>query len=122
MRHLILLVALIVAGIAPALSAPEDYASPIWLAPPPAGVTLTHINAAGSLLIKTGKGYISTISINTAATGSLTIYDGINATGAVIAVIDTSKNTANSALSPWPIQTGLFIVLVGNADITIISR
>ena len=86
------------------------------------GLALRGVDAAGSLLIKTGKGYISTFSINTAATGSLTIYDGINATGTVIAVIDTSKNTANSAFSPWPIQTGLFVVLVGNADITIISR
>jgi hypothetical protein len=99
-----------------------QYAMPIWIAPDPGGSTLTHRNAAGNQLIKTGPGWISVMSINTSAVGTLTIYDGIDASGAVLGVIDTSKNTTNSALMPWPFQVGLFIAQVGTADITLITH
>jgi hypothetical protein len=113
---------LLISGLSPALSDPEDYATPVWAAPDPRGTTLTHLTAAGSFLIKTGKGWISTVNVNTSGNGTLTIYDGIDATGTVLAVIDTSKNTTTSAFSPWPFKTGLFMVQTGAADVTIISH
>src|SRR5215472_8303987 len=100
----------------PALAQVPNYnpgnANPIWIAPDPRGANITHLNANGSVLLAAGKGWLSTISINTSATGTLTIYDGIDATGAVLAVIDVSKNTTNVAVvQPWPFQTGCFVVL-----------
>jgi hypothetical protein len=121
MIRTLLAAALVAAGVGPAAAASEDLASPIWLAPTP-GSALTHLSAAGSTLIKTGKGWLSTISINTPATGSLTVYDGTNGSGTVLGVIDTSKNTTASGLTPWPFQVGCYVVLVGNADITIVTH
>ena len=99
-------------------------ASPVWLAPDPRGAVLTHISANGSKLIKSGTGWISTISINTAATGTMTVYDGVDASGAVMAVIDVSKGTSNVPIvTPWPFQVGCFIVLAASgSDITIITH
>jgi len=88
-----------------------------------AGATLTHINAASSRLIKTGAGWLSDISINTtAASGSLTIYDGTSASGAVMAVIDVSKSFSFGGMGQWPFVNGLFVVVTGSPDITLISR
>jgi hypothetical protein len=99
-------------------------AQPVWLAPNPNGQTLTHLSAAGSTLIKTGSGWISSIAVNTAATsGSLRVYDGVDATGAVIGVLDVSKNGAGiTGSTPWAYHVGLYVVLSGTADVTIVSH
>ena len=99
-------------------------AQPVWLAPNPTGQTLTHLAATGSYLIKAGKGWVTDISLNTMATnGSLTVYDGVDATGKVIAVIDVSKSSPGLAGSePWGFSVGLFVVLSGTADLTIVSH
>jgi hypothetical protein len=104
-----------------------DFAIPVWIAPNPIpGGTLTHISAIGSYLVRTGKGWLTGISINTPATSNatLTVYDGTDATGAVMAVIDVSKGNPNAqTASPWGFSTGLFLVLAGNAaDITLVSH
>jgi hypothetical protein len=56
----------------------------------------------------------------------LTCYDGTNATGTVIAIIDVSKgNPSPQTAAPWAFQTGFFIVLSANAtgvDLTIVSH
>jgi len=98
-------------------------AMPVWMAPNPTPQILTHIAAASSVLICTGQGWIADISVNTAAGfGSLTVYDGVDATGAVIAVIDASKNAPTVGFSPWRFNTGLFVVLSAKADITIVAH
>jgi hypothetical protein len=107
-------------------------AEPVWIAPNPnAGGTLTHIvgtAAAQSVLIRSGPGWITGVSVNSVATGSatLTCYDGIDATGTVIAVIDISKgNPSPQSAAPWGFQTGFFAVVSngsGGADITIVSH
>src|SRR3974390_2281459 len=102
-------------------------ALPVWLAPNPnlCG-TLTHISAADSYLIRNSKGWMTGISVNTPATSNstLTVYDGVDATGTVMAVIDMSKGNPNAqSAAPWPFINGLFLVLAGNAaDITIVSH
>jgi|SRR5215467_3419620 len=85
--------------------------------------TLTHLTTAGSYLIASRPGFLSEVSINTTgASGSLVLYDGIDATGAVMAVIDISKGNPSSGNStPWPFKTGLFAVLSAAADITILT-
>ena|SRR5262252_9311311 len=99
-------------------------ANPVWLTPDPRGAVVTHIAANGSTLIKAGGGWISTISINTAAVGTMTIYDGTDATGMVMAVIDVSKSTVNVAVvTPWPFKVGCFVVVSATgSDITIITH
>jgi len=67
---------------------------------------------------------LSSVTINTkGATGNtLTIYDGVDATGAVIAVIDTTS-ALGTFLFDILALTGLFAVLASGtaADITIAS-
>jgi hypothetical protein len=98
---------------------------PVWTVPNPKGspLKLLHINAAGSYLVKGSSGWLVEFSVNsTAVSGSLTMYDGLDATGAVMAVVDASKGTVGgSTTQPWPFATGLFVVMTGNADCTIVT-
>ena len=106
--------------------APSDRlnAMPVWIAPNPMPATLTHFNTAGSYLILSGPGWITGVEVNTTATsGTLTLYDGTDATGYVMAVIDVSKQAPSPGSgTPWPCKNGLFIVLSGNADITVVAH
>ena len=104
-------------------------AMPVWIAPNPnPGATLSHIAAPGSYLIRSGAGWITGISVNSVSSGggSLTCYDGIDATGAIIAVMDVSKgNPSPQTAAPWGFKVGFFIVLSANAigaDLTIVSH
>jgi hypothetical protein len=101
-------------------------AEPVWIAPNPTPGTLVHLTSAGSTLVKTGPGWITGVSVNTLATGgtaSLTFYDGIDATGFVIAVIDLTKgNPSPQSAAPWPFQNGLFLVMTAAADVTIVAH
>ena len=107
-------------------------AVPVYMAPNPnPGGTQTHLTgtaAAQSLLIRSGAGWITGITVNSVATGSatLTCYDGLDATGSVIAVIDISKsNPSPQTAAPWGFSTGFFVVISNGsagADITIVSH
>jgi hypothetical protein len=120
------------ASFSPGSTQASQAAMPVWIAPNPnPGGTLTHIvgtAAAQSQLIRSGAGWITGVSVNSVATGSatMTCYDGIDATGAVIAVIDISKgNPSPQTAAPWSFSTGFFVVLSngsGGADITIVSH
>lgn len=84
----------------------------------------THITTATTTLVKTGAGYLGQININTlAASGTITVYDGIDATGAVIAVI-TNPGTLlvegpQTASYGVGFATGLVLVTTGTQDITV---
>jgi hypothetical protein len=75
-----------------------------------------------------GPGWITGVSVNSVATGSatMTCYDGVDATGTVIAVIDVSKgNPSPQTAAPWPFSTGFFVAMSngsGGADVTIVSH
>jgi len=107
-------------------------AVPVYMAPNPnPGGTQTHLTgspAGSSTLIRTGAGWVTGITVNSIATGSatMTCYDGIDATGTVIAVIDVSKsNPSPQTAAPWGFNTGFFVVLSNGttgADITIVSH
>jgi hypothetical protein len=104
-------------------------AVPVWIAPNPnPGGTLTHISTPGSYLVRSGAGWITGISVNSVSSGggTLTCYDGIDATGAIIAVIDVSKgNPSPQTAAPWGFSTGFFVVLSANAtgaDLSIVSH
>lgn len=95
-----------------------DYAA---VFPPPPSV-LTRIATQSSVLIKTGPGLILSIAINQTAGANFTVYDGIDATGAIMAVINTNSIGYNFGPAPWPFHTGLFVNLSQNAGVTVISQ
>ena len=107
-------------------------AEPVWIAPNPnPGGTLSHlVGSAGgsSTLIRSGAGWVTGISVNSVATGSatMTCYDGIDATGIVIAVIDVSRsNPSPQTAAPWGFHNGFFVVFSNGttgADVTIVSH
>lgn len=84
----------------------------------------THLTTAATTTIKSGAGYLGGITINTPiASGTITIYDSLTATGTIIAVI----TNPGVLLSQGPLngfygvgfQTGLTIVTTGTMDITV---
>lgn len=85
---------------------------------------LTHLAAAtAGLLIKSMSGTLIGLNINTPAapTGLLTFRDGKDVAGAIMGVVDTSKSSTAGGMMKWPFKVGLFVVMTGNADVTIIS-
>jgi hypothetical protein len=84
--------------------------------------TLSHLSSPGSTLLVTGKGAIMAIDINTpgASGAKLTVYDGVDATGAVMGVIDCTKQTGQAGGLGWPFKTGLFVVVAGSPDLTLV--
>jgi hypothetical protein len=93
-------------------------AIPVWTAPPPSAA-VSHLNAAGSTLIKTGAGALASINVNTSSAGALTIRDGVDATGAVLGIVDTTARGFIPA--PWSFSTGLYVTQAGTADVTMVS-
>lgn len=89
----------------------------------PASSSYVHLSANGTTTVKSGAGVLRRVVINTRGgiTNALTIYDNTTATGAVIAVIDTSA-AGGSFGYELNFTTGLTVVLAGGvaADITII--
>ena len=120
------------ASFSPGSTQAPAAAVPVYMAPNPnPGGTQTHLvgtAAAQSMLIRSGPGWITGITVNSVATGSasLTCYDGLDATGTVIAVIDISKsNPSPQTAAPWGFNTGFFVVISNGsagADITIVSH
>lgn len=94
-------------------------AIPVWIAANAgAGTAFSNIAAATSTLVKTGAGQLQGITVNTTGTASTaTVYDGTSAAGTKIATINTTV-AFNGAYS-LAFTTGLFIVTVGAADITV---
>jgi hypothetical protein len=61
---------------------------------PSGSANYTHLNANGTSTIKSGSGWLNTVTINIkGGTGNqITIYDNTSASGTVIAVIDTTAS------------------------------
>ena len=80
-----------------------------------------HISAAGNLAVAPagGKAKLTTVNVNTAADSAVfTIYNGISASGEVVAVIDASETC--SRVYAFTLNDGIFCVLSGgNADVTV---
>lgn len=80
-----------------------------------------HISAAGNLSVAPADGGAAlwSVSVNKGATSAVfTVYDGIDNTGTVVAVID-----ASAVCNPWYgvyCKNGIFCVLSGgDADVTV---
>ena len=81
--------------------------------------TFKHISTATTTLVKTGAGVLHNIVINTTSAGAITVYDGIDNTGAVIGIIAASAPVGSNFKYGVGFKTGLTIVTAGASDITV---
>lgn len=83
----------------------------------------THLNANGTTVIKSGQGVLHAVTINTAGASSntLTLYDNTEASGTVLAVINTQSTNRSDFTYKVRFGTGLTAVLATGtaADVTI---
>jgi hypothetical protein len=90
-----------------------------YVGPPPGSASYKNLNAAGSTLIKAGVGQLVDVTVNTGASGSsIALYDGTSVTGTPIATIDPAAN--GCFLFGVQFNTGLFAVVTGTPDITVV--
>lgn len=96
-------------------------AGPVWIAPP-LGQVLTPITTAVGALVKTGKGALIGLSINTPQAGATAaVYDGVDNTGTLLGTFSLAAQ--NVLPIGWGFTTGLYIVTTGvtPANITVSS-
>jgi hypothetical protein len=89
---------------------------------PTGALNYSHLNGNGTATLRSGAGWLHTITINIkgAAGNTVTVYDNTNASGTIIAVIDPTQNLVTLEFDA-AFQTGLTIVLASGtaADITV---
>jgi hypothetical protein len=78
--------------------------------------TYKHLTATG--LVFTGSCLLHTVVLNTAGAGTITVYDGVDALGTVIAIID-STSVQGDYLYDVFCTVGIHVVIVGTIDITV---
>jgi hypothetical protein len=79
----------------------------------------SNISTATTTLVKSGVGVLNTITINTTAAGTITIYDSLTATGTKIATIAASPTIGSTFNFDVAFTTGLCIVTAAASDITV---
>lgn len=78
----------------------------------------THISTNTTTLVTTGRGTLHTIVLNTTSAGAITIYDGVSAGGAVIAILKASV-AEQTFIYDVVFSAGLCIVTAGASDLTV---
>lgn len=89
-------------------------------------ITYTFAHLTTTILIKSGIGFLNTVTINgVSVAGTLTIYDGTDATGSIMAIITLAVNPTPFTLHyETELTTGLYVTFTGGltADITFSYR
>lgn len=78
----------------------------------------THISTATTTTVKSGSGYLESITVNTTAAGAITVYDNTAGSGTVIAILKASIAEGTYTYK-CEFLTGLTIVTAGASDITV---
>jgi hypothetical protein len=78
----------------------------------------TNIAGIATTLVKSGTGVLHSITINTTAAGTITIYDSLTASGTKIATIKTSV-VEQTFVFDCAFATGLTVVTAAASDITV---
>jgi len=79
----------------------------------------TNISTATTTLVKSGTGILHTITVNTTAAATITIYDSLTASGNKIATIAASPAIGSDFQYDVAFNTGLTVVTAGASDITV---
>jgi len=77
-----------------------------------------HGASAQTRVIKNGPGYLHTLTINTLAASTITLYDNTAASGTIIAVIKASA-LEQTFIYDCQFAVGLTIITAGAPDITV---
>lgn len=85
----------------------------------PCPLGYAHISTATTTVVRSGKGTLRSLIINTAAAGTITIYDNTSAAGQVIAVIAASAPIGSNFYYDIAVTTGITIVTGAATDITV---
>jgi hypothetical protein len=80
--------------------------------------TFENLSSAGTFVLKTGSGFLHTITVNTTAAGAITVYNNTEASGKKIATIKASA-AEQTFVYDINFNTGLTVVLAGASDITV---
>jgi len=72
-------------------------------------------------LVKTGGGALHTIAVNYCVGCVVTVYDGVDATGMVIGIVQTAVSQPVTLVYDLKIATGIYITIAGEgeADLTV---
>lgn len=85
----------------------------------PGTAAFAYFSVPGSTLVKTGPGSLRAVSIGVAAAnGHVKLFDGLSVTGRLIADLDASAGRDIDFNAQF--STGLFVVVVGNPNVTVI--
>lgn len=79
----------------------------------------TNISSATTTVVKSGRGNVARIVINTSAAGAITVYDNTSAAGTKIATFASSV-AAGTYEFGCKFNTGLTIVTAAASDLTVI--
>ena len=73
----------------------------------PSGVTTLYFNSGNATTMNVAAGFTKALSFYYAATeaGSVTIYDGLNGTGNVLATLDLSANLTHAPFNAWSLAS-----------------
>ncbi|MDR8399218.1 hypothetical protein NE850_23125 [Paraburkholderia sp. USG1] len=85
---------------------------------PPGTASFTYFDGAASRLLKTGPGSLRAVIVGVpSVSGEVTLYDGLDTSGKVIAVLDATEGR-NVDFS-CAFFTGLYVVVAGATNTTI---
>lgn len=77
-----------------------------------------YISTATTTTVKTGSGFLNSITIGETAAGAITIYDNTAGSGTVLAAFKASV-VENTYKIEAPFKTGLTIVTAGASKLTV---
>jgi hypothetical protein len=78
-----------------------------------------NLTASGNYIVQNNPGCLHTVLVNTTSTGTIVIYDGVNAAGNTIASIDASPIIGNIFRYDVQFSNGLMVAMSGASDITL---
>lgn len=80
----------------------------------------TYISTATTTLIRTGAAKLHKIIVTETAAGAITVYDGVDANGTVIAVLKASIAEGSYDFGDVRCTTGITVVTAGASKVTVV--
>lgn len=84
------------------------------------GRSLSHITASAVTVVKNASGVFYDLIVNTPTANNITLYNGVDASGVVLGIVNTGSSIVPFQLSyNIPFSTGLTIQTAGTPDLTV---